>query len=471
MSRPNVLWFSLESARADRTSMGSDRATTPFLDDLSMSADGRWFSNCFSHARWTPAATTSILTGTRLSTHKVGLGKEGGGVDKLPRELSTLPELLRETGYTTALFSGNPYVGSNTELDRGFDVVHERPEKDDFLSDKGALAAIQHLRNTRTTGAGFSLNPSRHKDCLRERIQYERFKQWFDTKDDDQPYFAYLHINNPHHPYRPPLSILQQRLADEDLSPTRAIEISNEITNNQWQVIADGCDLSSIEQLALEATYEAELRYADYITEQTFKYAANQENETIVIVTGDHGELFGENDVLGHSLVLHDKVLNVPLVTYGLDTGVAEPDSLIQHADVSKAILAACGLQNDQFKQANNFTEEHRDYIVAERGPRLSKPDDITELNPEFDPSSFHWDQLSMIRSPDWKYQQSTEGRDLFKLPDEETNLIEEYAEKADSLQSELEAILADDDLVVEAQEQMEQDAKTIEQLRDLGYM
>uniref|UniRef100_UPI001375F91F sulfatase-like hydrolase/transferase n=1 Tax=Halococcus hamelinensis TaxID=332168 RepID=UPI001375F91F len=249
------------------------------------------------------------------------------------------------------------------------------------------------------------MNPSRHKDCLRERIQYESFRHWFDTKDDDQPYFAYLHINNPHHPYRPPLNILKERLTGEDLSPTEAIRISNGITNDLWQAVADGCEFSPKEQRALEATYEAELTYADYIAKQVFKYAVSRDEDTVVIITGDHGEMFGENGMLGHNLVLHDGILNVPLITYGLDTGSAQSDDLIQHADVSKAILDACGIQNEQFKQAYNFTHENRDYVVAERGPRPSRADTLAERNPEFDSDSFHWNQLSMIRSRGWKYQ------------------------------------------------------------------
>ena len=471
MDKPNVLWLSIESARADYTSMDSDRNTTPFFDKLSMNSDGQWFSNCFSHARWTPAATTSILTGTRLSTHKVGFGEKDGSVTKLPTELSTIPEILKGKGYTTALFSGNPYVGNNTGLDRGFDVVHERPEKDDFLSKNGALAGIRHLRDTRTTGAGLSLDPSRHKDCLRERIQYESFREWFDTKDNGQPYFAYLHINNPHHPYRPPLSILKQRLAGEDLAPTEAIRISNDITNDLWQAVADGCEFSPKEQRALEATYEAELTYADYIAEQIFKYAVSSGEDTVVIITGDHGEMFGESGMLGHNLVLHDGILNVPLVTYGLDTGVAQSDDLIQHADVSKAILDMCDVQSEQFNQAIDFTHEHRDYIVAERGPRVSRAGKLTERNPEFDTSSFHWDQLSMIRSSDWKYQRSSGEEDLFKLPDEEKDVIEENRDMANSLRSELDAILSNNDIVVGRQERMEKDAETIEQLQNLGYL
>jgi arylsulfatase A-like enzyme len=466
--QPNILWVTIESARADYTSLVDDQNSTPFLAELVTKHGGEWFGNCFSHGRWTPAASASILTGTRLSTHQVGL-EDAATVEKLPTELDTVPDLLGDVGYQTLGISGNPYVSERTDLVRGFDTFYGPVDKSDFLSRTGLSTATRYLHRIRTHGSKFSTNPTRHKDCLQELFQAELFEQWVDDIDNG-PFFAYLHLNNVHHPYTPPLALLEKELAGEQLTPNEAIEIAADVTDNRWQVMADGCDLTPTQRRALEATYKSELKYADYVLERLVAHTRAQDRETIVIVTGDHGELFGELGVIGHNLVLHDKLLNVPLVTYGLETGEATSTDLVQHADVVKALLNAVGADTDQF-QAIDFTNETRDYVVAERGPRPTDMEKLRERNPDADTDRFHSEQLAMIRSSNWKFQRSSEREELFDLPDERINRDEDHPETAATMPSALQKILSSDEITVEKRERMTADEKTTQRLKDLGYM
>jgi arylsulfatase A-like enzyme len=466
--QPNILWVTIESARADYTSLADDQNSTPFLESLAAKESGRWFSNCFSHGRWTPAASASILTGTRLSTHQVGL-EDAATVKKLPTELDTVPDLLGGIGYRTLGISGNPYVSERTDLTRGFDTFYGPVDKSDFLSRTGFSTATKYISKIRTHGSKFSTNPTRHKDCLQELFQSKLFEQWVDDIGDN-PFFAYLHLNNVHHPYTPPLALLQDELAGDQLTPNEAIEIASNVTDNRWQVMADGCDITPTQQRAMEATYKAELRYVDYILERLVAYTQAKDRETIVIVTGDHGELFGEANVIGHNLVLHDKILNVPLVTYGLETGQAASTDLVQHADVMKTLLNAVGADTDQF-QAVDFTDETREYVVAERGPRPTDMEKLRERNPDADTDQFHIDQLMMIRSKDWKYQRSMDYEELFNIPDERTNLINKHSEKATEMCSAIKTIFSSDEIEIEERERMTADEKTTQRLKDLGYM
>ena len=119
MTAPSILWLSLESVRADHTSLcGYARRTTPFLESLSQEPTAVTFDPMIASSMWTPASTASLLTGTHLSTHQ--LGQDGRAEYPPSSALDTLPERLSDVGYQTALFTANDYISSKTGLSRGF---------------------------------------------------------------------------------------------------------------------------------------------------------------------------------------------------------------------------------------------------------------------------------------------------------------------------------------------------------------
>ena len=467
---PNIVWVTLESVRFDHTSFGSsDETLTPNLADIATASDGRVFENCFAHARWTPASTASILTGTYLSSHRVGYA-DTTNVNKLPDELASAPELLGEVGYRTACFSENGYISPATGFDRGFDTFQYGTSTEDLLSAAGVGTVGHYLTNGREHSSKFSPNPDHHKGVVKALHQIRTGRQWIEQHaNSEAPFFAYFHLNNPHHPYRPPLAVLDQVLADDDLQPKTAIEIAAAVTDNMWEVMADGCELESNQRRALAATYEAEVRYADYLVGLLFEYVRTRD-DTILVITGDHGELFGESGVLGHNLVLHDKILNVPLVTYGLDLSNVEQDALVQHMDVMETLLDTAGANTEQF-QGVDLTGQHREFVLAERGPRPSDIEKLNELNPEFDPSRFSSDHIRCIRCNDWKYLSDPERAQLFVLPDESQNRIDEYPERTNELETQLENRLPSTEFGVVGTERAEFDEEMRDHLRDMGYL
>lgn len=466
--RSNIIWITLESVRADYTSMGaSDVSATPNINQIAAAPDGRWFDNCYSHARWTPASTASILTGTYLSTHGVGY-EDTTEVSKIPPDLSTVPELLSELGYRTGCFSGNAYVSHATGVNRGFDTFDDCNSKADVFSLSGAKTLLRYLVHSHTVGGKTSLDPARHKDCLKEWYQAANFRRWIRTQQSsEQPYFAYLHLNNSHHPYRPPLAILEECLDGSDLTPAEAISISDEYSDTIWERIATNDDLDSTEQEAILAAYEGEIRYSDYFVGEIFDYVKDRD-DTVVVITGDHGELFGERGVFGHNLVLHDKILNVPLVTYGLDLPTGSSDEFVQHMDVMQTLVDTVGGDTSQF-QGYNLTTENREFVIAERGPRGSDLEKLAGLNPAFDSSRYHGPGIRCLRSEEWKYQESSERAELFRLPDETTDVASEFPRKKADLADRLDALIPT--TTVENTERADFDSEMRDRLRHMGYI
>jgi len=462
---PNLVWITLESVRADHTPMGGyERDTTPTLSRLAAEDDTDWFGNCFAHARWTPASTASMLTGTYLTTHGVGL--ESGDVRRVPERLDTVPELLGEAGYQTACVSTNGYLSQATGLDRGFDRFLW-PSKRDIP--RNLSSVLQYAAKIRHH---WKLPLDAKRRNLTFRVATDTATRWLDSfRQSSDPFFLYMHYNNPHHPYSPPHPDLAEFLDDVDLTPSEAVDIAGRVSEDLWEVMADGCQLSDREWEALRATYDAEIVAADRLVEEVLDHLESLGmTNTVVVVTGDHGELFGEQGLLGHNLTLHDGLLHVPMVVRGLD-GVGErTGDIVQHVDVMQTILNRIGVSTDQF-QGVDLTEEARQYAVAQRGPRTDDIERLRSLNPSYDTSRFHEPMLHTIRSLEYKYMKSADRAELFAVPDETTDVQADEPEVADRLDEALEQWLRTIDSGDVRGESAEFTDEMEDQLRQLGYL
>lgn len=463
-SPPNIVWISLESVRADHTAVeGYDRETTPALERIADSPGGVSMSNCFSQGRWTPAVSASMLTGTYLTTHRVGFESED--VHRVPEDLETVPELLRRQGYQTGCISSNSYLTSATGLDRGFDRFLW-PDKYDALKNPGTV-----LRYLLRPGRYRGLPMGGKRLTLTYDLVTDVARQWLDDFVGVDPFFFYIHYNTAHHPYRPPHSYLREFLADTDLTPAEAIEIAGEVTENMWVVMADGCSLTERERTALHATYDASIAYADEMVGELFDHLSDEAFEnTVFVVTGDHGELFGERGVLGHNLVLHDGVTNVPMVIHGLDDLTPDRDDVIQHIDVMRTVAEMAGADTSQF-QGVDLRTETPEMAISQRGPRPSDIDRLLEHNPSFDERQFSRSAIDAVHTAEFKYVESGTDQSLYRLPDETTDVGAEFPAVRDRLAARLEERRATIDQDPSDRTDAEFTDAMREQLENMGYI
>lgn len=461
MSRPNIIWITLDSVRNDHTTMdGYKRDTTPRLNEIATRPQGQGYTECISHSTWTLASSAAILTGTYPSHNTVGVGGES-----IPAEITTVPELFSEAGYLTACLSRNSHISTATDMDRGFDRF-EWIAASTLLQAAGPRTLIKYLLNIREHSAGFTPDTAKHATPF---VMNDVAKRWLDDfKTENSPFFFYLHYNEPHRPYYPPLPYLDRFTGDLPITAAEAGELSMDIHYNLYKRIANGCDLSDIEWQSLRAMYDAELVYTDKCIGRLFDYVKSIDiGETVFIVTADHGELFGEHGLLAHKLVLDDALVNVPLVIHGADFDI-DSDETIQHIDVLQTLLDRAGGDTSQF-QGVNLDETTREFAVAQRGPADFEP--FLEHNPEFDTSKFHSPMLTCLRTPEFKFQQSEERSELFHLPDEESDISEKYPEKHDELKSKLDDWMDEyGEPISDAREGEFSDAMR-QQLADLGYV
>lgn len=439
---------------------GYKRDTTPNLQRIADDANGQSFSKCFSAGIATPYSSGSILTGTYPLQHGLKVTNE-----VIPNQLTTAPELFREEGYRTAGLSRNSYLSSGTGLDRGFDRFSWLSSSTirDVVDVKTLL---KYAINIRSHSAGFTTNTAKHATPY---LMNELAKEWLDDLRNEQPFFYYLHYNEPHRPYYPPLSYLERYTDDISMSAKEAAETAMHVHEDLYEIVANGYTLTDEEEAAMVAMYDAEIAYTDEMIGQLFDHIQSMDlDDTVVIVSADHGELLGEHSLLAHQVVLEDSLIHVPMVVHGFDEIAHQGDELVQHHDVMETLIAEASADASQY-QGVDLRDETREYAIAQRGPE--KFEKYLTHNPDFDTSRFHKAALTAFRDHEFKYQQSDEGGELFALPDETTDVSDNYPEVVDRMQDELESWLDTHGQSIESRAESELTESMQKQLRDLGYL
>jgi len=272
----NLVIVVLDAARADHFGCyGYSRETTPSIDRVA--GDSLVFEQHFSQFPHTRPSTTSLFTGQYPDTHGV-LALD----DRLPDDF-TLEKALRTAGFETAFISTSVVASPAMGIGDGFDYVAAR---------------------TRGPGGGGRTGMSRRSpgEVLTE------LPQWLDERSGKR-FFAYIHLLKPHQPYDAPEEV--QRLFADSQPPHlwqgRLVyrEVKRAFTKKPKMPARENANL-----------YDANLRYADWGVGELEKSLAERNllDTTLLIITSDHGEAFGEHGYLGHREGLYDEHVHIPLL-------------------------------------------------------------------------------------------------------------------------------------------------------------
>ena len=285
---PDVLLIILDTVRASSLSMyGYARPTTPGLERLaerSLVFDAAW-----STAPWTLPAHASLFTGRYA--HELSTDWEVPLDDRDP----VLAERFAERGYRTAGFSANLiYATWESGLERGFHHFEDYPVS------LAALASSSLAMRTVTEPLRRLLGPRTLRIRPSADRVVDRFLRW--ERGDDRPYFAFLNLMDAHAPYLPP-----DELAAE-FGPLRTWAAPSGFTDRRFW---------SEEEIAAErAAYDGGIAFMD---DQISRLLQSLEqrgklDRTLVIVTSDHGEQFGEHGLMDHGNSVYRPLLHVPLL-------------------------------------------------------------------------------------------------------------------------------------------------------------
>jgi arylsulfatase A-like enzyme len=297
----NVLVVVVDTLRADHCSLyGYDRDTTPNLDRFS--AQGAVFDAALSPASWTLPSIASMLTGEYPPGHGAADGQAMTHHDEL------LAETLLADGVTTYAGSANPLIGPIHGFAQGIETFDHEP-----------------WAPAETISDGF-LN-------------------WLPTVSEHR-WFAYLHYIDPHDPYDAPLPA-ENRFADASYTGTF---LNDDALNTHAAAVNHGnpstMNVTDEDVQWLIDRYDEEILYWDHHfgrVVEALRSSGLLEN-TIVIVTSDHGEEFGEHGMFKHGQQLFDETVHVPLVVAGPGISASRNWSVTENRLMYFTVLDAFGL-------------------------------------------------------------------------------------------------------------------------------
>ena len=334
----SLIVITIDTLRADHLSAwGHDRETSPELDAyLQRGARFRWG---FSAAPRTAPSHASIMTGLYPSFHSVG---NENGRFRLEESFDTLAEHCRTAGMRTAAIISNPVLKRGLGLDQGFEIYDDEfpdavPTRDSRI--KNAARAVE-----------------RAQDAL------EDF--------GDEPFFLWLHVQDPHGPYMPKgeFSGVFEGVPSKSVSEELVLEVGetqagrNELPN--YQVYDEERRLSEYVR-----RYNEEIRYTDAMLGKLFRMLDELDlaDQTFVAVTADHGEAFGEDEYYcAHGQGTGIDQTHVPLGFVG--PGISAQRTLlapVSNLDVFATALDALGLEGADRMQSTSLLP----HLVGESEP------------------------------------------------------------------------------------------------------
>ena len=298
---PNLLLITLDTLRADHLSAyGYERHTSPNIDRLSQG--GAIFENAFSNSSWTLPAHASLFTGRRPHEHKADWA------NPLDGKYQTLAEALAAQGYLTAAFCANTsYVAPEWGLARGFSRFQVYGNS--LIGDAATTVYGKKLALNLFPRIGYYDIPGRKSAFEVNR----EFFNWLD-QNGGHPFFAFLNYFDLHDPYltgSPYRTRFSDRVTRGDLINFQfqagSFRRKPELTPEEIQMEIDGYD-------GCLASLDAQL--GQLLTELVRR---GMDKNTLVIVTSDHGEAFGQHNLFGHGNSLYLETLHVPLIFYWPD--------------------------------------------------------------------------------------------------------------------------------------------------------
>ena len=414
-SDTNVLFILTDTLRSDRLSTyGYDRATSPLFDELS--ENGAVFSRNIAQSSWTKCSMASLWT---------GLYPKAAGVtrfeDVLADNAEMPAEILKANGFVTTGLYRNGWVEGYFGFDQGFDVYTRPLSRPPSDSIRRANPTVKEV--------GSDLDAVH---ATKEFLRIHGKERWF----------LYLHLMDIH-----------EYLYDEDSA-------------------IFGSDYSSV--------YDNSILRTNLVLDELYGYleAEGYLENTLIVITADHGEAFGERGIEGHARWVYRETTEVPLIfsfPFKIPGGITV-DRLTRNIDIWPTILDLLGIEG---MEETDGVSQRPALLAAVAGEELEDTQDFALAHldrnwgrkgaPVEDTVSVVGNGYRYVRLEDPEGNVNEELFDLNNDPAELRNVLAEAGESVDRFRREAEAYLATDPRW-DMPEDLEMDEMQLNQLRALGY-
>ncbi|MFP4081382.1 MAG: sulfatase-like hydrolase/transferase [Candidatus Aminicenantes bacterium] len=403
IEKPNIIFITLDTTRSDHLPCyGYTKVKTPHLDSLARK--GMVFEQCTASSPLTLPSHASMMTGLYPTYHGVRVN----GNTALSGQHLTLAELLAGQGYQCGAFIGAFVLDGRWGLKQGF---HHYDDQFDLKKYKKLdLAMVQRPGNEVVDAA----------------------LAWLEKNKKD-PFFAWIHLYDPHAPYQPPEPYLSQY------------------------------------NTGLVGLYDGEIAFTDEQIGRCVSWLDQNEldKSTIVVIMGDHGEGLGDHGELAHGYYVYDYAVQVPFL-------VITPFERFQHirisgqvrtVDVYPTLLEMVGISVPEENQGQSLIsfmfhpeKEKGFYAYSE------------SLSPNI---HYGWSPLHSLRSSRYKYIAAPRDElyDLQEDPEEENNIKGKLPKMAQKMKNTLEEVIQQTSREAPQPEAANLDTETLERLAALGYI
>lgn len=380
MKYPNILWITVDACRKDLF------YNLPFIKQLSKKSIV--FENAFANAPWTLPSVASMFTGLYPSQHGALNEKT-----KLRKNVKTIAEILKEKGYETVIITQNdgwitPFYG----LTRGFKKIYD-VEK---LIEETLKLNFQKQKRLRRLIRAFAKYFIGYQTLTIKLLKSL-------IKDTREPWFIYLHLMDTHLPYEPralPIIAIFRYL------------VFYKNWKEKMQMTWIGEKIFTKKEIdILTKLYD---KAVQQVGKQIKRFMQLIDDNTVCIITADHGENLGEYGLVGHQFSFHDTLIKIPLI-------IVTPDRkhrIIKKFFENKDLFFV--LQELIEKKTPKFFE--RDYVFGESYEIESVYQKLRNINPNIARGG------KFIRITRAKYIKYMNGKEMLYLisDNEETEIKDE---------------------------------------------
>ncbi len=425
---PNVVVLLVDTLRADRLGLAGRRPSpSPTLDALAK--DGLVFEQMVAQSSWTLPSVATIFTGLHPRSHGAlgsAAGDHGARWGFLSDRVTTWAETAARAGITTVGVSTNALVSRGTNLAQGFETFTQldwSPEEKNWAPATAVNA---------------------------------RFLAW--ARDNRAHRFvAYLHYMEPHDPYTPP----------DDLRPpvppgVRPAVAAGWVSDLARKIARGQAPPLPPEEIAyLRKLYDGEITVWDRALAELLDGLDDLglRDDTILVVTSDHGEEFQEHGRLTHATQLYEELLRVPFVMVGPGVPKGRVAEVVQGIDVYPTLATVLGLPIPETLPGRNLLAEpyERRDVLSETASAIAPDGSPTDLLAY---RAMGWKLIDAPRVPRRElYNLNTDPRETTSVPE---------APEGPLLQERLEQLAA---TAPEPPRADGHDPALDEKLRDLGYI
>lgn len=440
----NVLLISLDTTRKDHLSCyGYPRKTSPQIDALA--SESLVFERCVAASNWTLPSHASMLSGLYPTSHgahwatvEMREADPGRRTGRMATSCQTLAEVLLHAGYQTGAVVANPwYLQKVFRFDQGFQ----------HYDDRGGKPPAAYRRAEEIADLAIA---------------------WLD-QIADRPFFLFLNFVDPHAPYNPPPPYDTRFRETQPGNNERPSWDMQPWLDAHDRVLTRDIPLSPAEAALFRDRYDGEIAYMDAQLGRVLSWLRERGlyDRTLVVATADHGEAFGEHEVIGHGLTLYEPEVAMPMIVklpFGKRTGVVE--HAVHHVDVMPTVLEVLGLDVPDQVQGTSMLEPStralvvEEYANQEKGPRWPR---------------YYRTQRAVYRGS-LKYIEYSDGaRELYDLerdPLERDDLVEARPADAELMQAALQDWKERTKPIENVQrETIQFDPEHLQRLRELGYV